>query len=152
MVIFLTQQQSLLRWAPLLLYHTENTLQSDTQVSHLYFNQILCLYFVSFMFQICDELNKPTLLSIQCWDGPRGQWECIVSGVAGRMFQVSIDAGVENGQVKYLMLGRGGVCGSVWGSLLLEGMYIGLCLWKKSSYQNIYFLIQSNMLISHQDV
>ena len=40
-------------------------------------------------FQICDELNTPTLPNIQKWAGHRGSWKCVVSESAGRMYMVS---------------------------------------------------------------
>mgnify|MGYP002803453773 CR=1 FL=1 len=36
-----------------------------------------------------DELNNPTTPNGKHWKGNRGQWECVTSEVAGRMYRVS---------------------------------------------------------------
>ena len=36
-----------------------------------------------------DELNKPTTPNGKRWEGHRGQWECVTSEVAGRMYRAS---------------------------------------------------------------
>jgi len=52
---------------------------------------VLVIVFVIIYFQICDELNSPTLPNVEKWSGHRGTWKCVVSEATGRMYKVSIE-------------------------------------------------------------